>query len=158
MDKENLKQMFLMQQTYSTLFAVTNKLQVYGDKNFSKMTSRQFMTLLSIAHIEEEPSLSNIARKLGTTKQSVKQILMNLEKQKYILISSSSSDKRKLQVTITDLGKSIMEDYYEVGKGVLASWFHDFSNDELEQFFEYLKRLYHFDGEYHDGFEKEIKQ
>lgn len=156
MNEKSLMQLYLMQQTYSTLFAVTNKLQVYADKNYKQLTSRQFMTLLAIEHIEGEASISNIARKLGTTKQSVKQILINLEKQNYIVETSCNHDKRKVQITITPSGKDVMKEYYEVGKDVLSKWFDNFSNDELEQFYSYLKKLYSFDEESHDGFEKEV--
>lgn len=154
--KEKLEQLYLMQQTYATLFAVTNKLQVLGDKSFHELTSRQFMTLLAIAHIEEEASLSNVARKLGTTKQSAKQILINLEKRNYVETKQNPHDKRAVQIEITPSGLEVMHEYYKVGESVLNAWFHDFSKQELGQFYSYLRRLYHFDGEYHDGFEKEV--
>lgn len=68
-----LRELYLMQQTYATFFSVTNKLQIQGDNYFEKLTSRQYMIMLAIAHLpEDETTLINISRKLGTSKQSAK--------------------------------------------------------------------------------------
>src|SRR6478736_6047773 len=74
------KELFLMQQTYATLFSLANKIQVKGDKSLELLTSRQHMAMVAIAHLpEDETTLNNIARKLGTTKQSVKQLITIME-------------------------------------------------------------------------------
>ncbi|MDP4093106.1 MAG: MarR family transcriptional regulator, partial [Bacillota bacterium] len=74
------RELFLMQQTYATLFSLANKIQVKGDKYLEGLTSRQYMTMIAIAHLpENETTLNNIARKLGTTKQSVKQLITIIE-------------------------------------------------------------------------------
>lgn len=70
-----------MQQTYATLFSLANKVQVKGDQSLELLTSRQHMAMVAIAHLpEDETTLNNIARKLGTTKQSVKQLITIMEK------------------------------------------------------------------------------
>ena len=69
------KELFLMQQIYSALFSLGNKIQVQSDQYLEKLTSRQYMVVLTIAHLPEgQTTFNNIARKLGTTKQNVKQI------------------------------------------------------------------------------------
>lgn len=71
---------FLMQQTYATLFSLANKLQVKGDQFLKHFTSRQLMAMIAIGHLPEgEASLNNIARMLGSTKQTVKQLIMLIE-------------------------------------------------------------------------------
>lgn len=153
---QNAEKTYLMQQAYATLFTVTNKLQVNGDKTFMNLTSRQFMTLLAIDHIDGVASLSNVARKLGTTKQSVKQIIDKLEKQEYIVLQPSKEDKRALHIEITSAGRNVMEEYYELGGTMLSTWFQKFSMEDLRQFYLLLKKLYDFDGQSDDGFEKEV--
>lgn len=148
---------FLMQQTYSVLFTITNKLQKKGDDHFEGFTSRQFMTMLAIAHLsKEEATLNNIANKLGTTKQSAKQILRNLEQKGYIVTNPSDKDKRAKNSEITHLGNKIMKEYYNVGDTFLNTMFADFSTEELELLWSLLKRLYQFDGEELSGYEKEV--
>jgi Transcriptional regulators len=97
------REIFLMQQTYATLFSLANKLQVQGDKYFHGLTSRQFMTIIAIAHLpEDETTIINIARKLGTTKQSVKQLINAMEEKEYITIVPSQKDKQLWNVVKRD--------------------------------------------------------
>lgn len=78
-----LREIFLMQQTYATLFSLTNKLQIHGDEYLERLTARQFMAMTAIGHLpENETTLNNIARKLGTSKQSAKQLITIIEKKR----------------------------------------------------------------------------
>lgn len=154
MDK--YRELFLMQQIYATLFSLTNKIQGKGDNYLDHLTSRQFMAMMAVAHLsEDESTLNNIARKLGSTKQSVKQMVMILENKDYIKILPSSKDKRAVNVTITDSGKQALLEDSEKGTFFLEELFTEFSTEELEIIWSLLKKLYCFDGEKQDGFEEE---
>ncbi|MEH7471546.1 MarR family transcriptional regulator [Priestia megaterium] len=150
------KELFLMQQTYATLFSLANKIQVKGDKSLELLTSRQHMAMVAIAHLpEDETTLNNIARKLGTTKQSVKQLITIMEKKGYVDVVPSSKDKRAVNVKITKAGKGALLVVSEKGIFFLEELFKKFSTEELEIMWKLLKKLYSFDGEEHDGFEEE---
>jgi DNA-binding MarR family transcriptional regulator len=154
---DNYREIFLMQQTYATLFSLTNKLQVHGDKYLESLTSRQFMVMIAITHLpEDEATLNNIARKLGTTKQSVKQIITIIEKRGYIVTIPSQKDKRAVNVKITELGNRVMLECGERGMNFFADIFKDFTLEEMETLWNLLKKLYRFDGEEQDGFEENI--
>lgn len=147
-------EMFLWQQTYATLFSLSNKLQVYGDKYIGDLTSRQLMTMIAIAHLpKDQASLNGIARKLGTTKQNVKQLITALEKKGYVNIMSSERDKRACNIVITESGQTVFLECFTRGMSFFSDIFKDFTEDELENFWGYLKKLYRFDGEEQDGFE-----
>lgn len=151
----NNREIFLMQQTYSTLFSLANKLRVKGDKYFKSLTSRQFMTMMAIVHLsEDETTINNIARKLGTTKQSVKQLITNVENKGYVIIVPSKKDKRAVNVKITELGKQVMLECGERGMNFFPDLFKDFTMEEMEILWGLLKKLYRFDGEEQDGFEE----
>lgn len=78
---KELKDLFLMQQAYATLFSVLNKIQIRGDEYFEELTSRQFMTIVAILHLpEDETTINNIAKKLGTSKQNVNRLINSIEK------------------------------------------------------------------------------
>ncbi|MCZ8518312.1 MULTISPECIES: MarR family winged helix-turn-helix transcriptional regulator [Paenibacillus] len=150
------RELFLMQQTYATLFSLANKIQIKGDAYLENLTSRQYMTMVAIAHLQpDETTLNNISRKLGTTKQSIKQIIDILEKKGYLLITPSPKDKRAVNVRITVSGQQVMVDAAEKGIYFFADLFSDFSTAELEQLWNLLKKMYRFDGEEQDGFEEE---
>ncbi|OPZ90450.1 MAG: Transcriptional activatory protein BadR [Firmicutes bacterium ADurb.Bin419] len=152
-----LKEYSLMQQTYATLFSLANKIQIEGDKYFDKLTSRQFMAILAVLHLpEDETTLNNIARKLGTSKQNTNVLMNTIEKKGYISIIPSPHDKRAINVRVTDTGKQVMLECGEKGIEFFTDLFRDFSSKELQTLWCLLKKLYHFDGEDQNGFEEEI--
>ena len=153
---DNYRELFLMQQTYATLFSLLNKLQIKGDKYLGSLTSRQLMAMIAIIHLpEEETTLNNIARKLGNTKQSVKQLITILENKGYVMSLPSQQDKRAVNVIITDSGKRATMECSEKGIYFFLDLFNDFTMEEMELLWGFLKKLYRFDGEEQDGFEEE---
>ena len=153
---DNYREIFLIQQIYGTLFSLANKLQIQGDKYFENLTSRQFMAMIAIIHLpEDETTLNNIARKLGTTKQSVKQLITIIENKGYIITVPSQQDKRAVNVKITESGKQVMLECGEKSMNFIADLSKDFTMEEMEILWSLLKKLYRFDGEEQDGFEEE---
>jgi len=150
------RELFLMQQTYATLFSLANKIQIKGDNFLELLTSRQYMAMVAIAHLpEDETTLNNIARKLGTTKQSAKQLITILEKKDYVSVFPSKKDKRAINVKITEPGTEVLLVVAEKGIFFLEELFNKLSTKELETMWDLLKKLYSFDGQEHDGFEEE---
>ena len=153
---DNYREIFLIQQIYGTLFSLANKVQIQGDKYLENLTSRQFMAMIAIIHLpEDETTLNNIARKLGTTKQSVKQLITIIENKGYIITVPSQQDKRAVNVKITESGKQVMLECGERTINFMADLSKDFTRSEMESLWGLLKKLYRFDGEEQDGFEKE---
>ncbi|MGM0167032.1 hypothetical protein IGI39_002012 [Enterococcus sp. AZ135] len=150
----NEDRLFLISQTYATLFSVTNKLQAAGDETMEELTSRQLMALIAIAHIPEgEVSLNAIASKLGATKQSTAQIINNLKTRGYLKSEKSRTDARSVNIVVTENGKKVFKQANVQGWIFLQNAFQAFSEEELEQLWGLLKKLYQFDGEQQDGFE-----
>lgn len=154
---KEIKEYSLMQQIYATLFSLANKLQIKGDNQFESLTSRQFMAILAVLHLpEDETTLNNIARKLGTSKQNTNVLITNIEKKGYVITIPSVRDKRAINVKVTELGKQIMLKCGKKAFVFFADVFHDFAEEELETLWNLLKKLYSFDGEEQDGFEEEV--
>ncbi|TCL54649.1 DNA-binding MarR family transcriptional regulator [Kineothrix alysoides] len=152
---EYTREMFLWQQTYATLFSVSNKLQVKGDKALESLTSRQLMALIAIIHLPKgEASLNSIAKKMGTTKQNVKQLVDAMEKKGFVKIIPSETDKRAYNIEISEERKNDFIECYMRGMNFFAEIFKGFTESELESFWGMLKKLYCFDGETQDGFEE----
>ncbi|AGY77775.1 MarR family winged helix-turn-helix transcriptional regulator [Clostridium autoethanogenum] len=153
---DTYREIFLMEQTYATLFSLANKLQVRGDEYLGDLTSRQYMTMVAIAHLSEgKTTLNNIARKLGSTKQNVKQIVTVMQKKEYVDVVPNTEDRRAVNVIITEAGKQVLYQVSEKGILFMAQLFKDFSTEELETIWGMLKKLYRFDGEEQDGFEED---
>lgn len=154
--EHELNDLFLMQQVYSTLFSVYNKMQNESTKRFTKLSSRQYMTILAILHLpENERTMNNVAKKLSTTKQNIRQLLTALEKKQFIEIRTSDIDKRAANLRITSSGMNEMLKAGEIGILLLADVFHEFSSEELQTLWNLLKKMYRFDGKEQDGFEND---
>ncbi len=152
---EDSKELFLWQQTFTALLSVSNKLQVYGDKYINNLTVRQLMAMIAIAHLPKgEASLNGIAKKLGTTKQNIKQLINAMEKKGYVITTPSERDKRACNVEISEVGQIVFKNSYKHGIELLAKLFKTFSVDELQVLWGCLKKLYSFDGEEQDGLDE----
>ncbi|OPJ55478.1 MarR family winged helix-turn-helix transcriptional regulator [Clostridium oryzae] len=155
---DNHRALFLIQQIYVTTFSLTNKLQIKGDGYFEHLTSRQFMVIAAILHLpENETTINNIARKLGTTKQSLKKLITIIENKGYVITVPSQLDKRAVNIKITEAGKQVIKECDETSIKFLADISKDFSIEEMETLWNLLKKLYRFDGEEQDGFEEEVQ-
>lgn len=155
---EDYKDIFLIQQIYATLFSLSNKLQMQGDKCLESLTSRQLMTMLAIIHLpENETTINNIAKKLGTTKQSTKQLITILENKNYILTIPSTQDKRAVNVKLTEAGKKAMLECGVKSMYFMADISKNLSTEEMETLWSLLKKLYSFDGEVRNGFEERVQ-
>jgi len=154
---KELRELFLMQQIYSTLIATTGKIGTNADKYYKGLTMRQYMTILAILHIpSNETTLNNIAHKLGTTKQNVKQIVNAIEKKGYIIISPSETDKRAINIKITEIGMQVINEYSKLGVMFLADVFQEFDEKEMQVLWRLLKKLYRYDGQDDKGFQENV--
>jgi len=130
-------------------------MQIHGDKELGMMTSRQLMVLTAAIHLPKgEASLNSIAKKMGTTKQNIKQLVSAMEKKGYVSVLPSATDKRAYSVEMTEVGQGVFVDCYMRAIAFIEKLFHEFSVDELEIFWNMLKKLYRFDGEEQDGYEE----
>lgn len=154
---KELRELFLMQQIYATLTATTGKIETNADKYYKGLTSRQYMTILAILHLQpHETTLKNIAQKLGTTKQNVTQMVNAIEKKGYIVISPSEVDKRAINMKITDAGIQAIVECSKLGVMFLTDVFQDFDEEEMEILWRLLKKLYRYDGQEDRGFEDDV--
>jgi DNA-binding MarR family transcriptional regulator len=116
------------------------------------------MVMIAIGHLPEgEASLNNIARMLGATKQTVKQLVTIIEHNGYVITEPNQRDKRAVNVVITESGQQALTEDYLLGMKFFKDLFHQFSQEEMEVLWDLLKKLYRFDGEEQAGFEGDIR-
>jgi len=148
------KDLFYAQQTLVTLFSVTNKLQMQGDKHLKDITIRQMLAIPALVHAPNgKATINHLARSMGTTKQSAKQIVDAMERKSYLAVTPSEQDKRAVNITVTPEGQKAFGACSERTDEFLANIFRNFSTEELEALCFLLKKLYRFDGAEQDGFD-----
>ncbi|MDR1159389.1 MAG: MarR family transcriptional regulator [Syntrophomonadaceae bacterium] len=151
------RDLFFAQQALTALFSVTNKLQMQGDKYLGDLTIRQMLAIPAIIHApNRNATVNHIARQLGTTKQSAKQIVDAMEKKKYVSVSPNELDKRAVNVTVTPEGERAFRVCSERTDVFLADIFHEFTTEDLETLCVLFSKLYRFDGVGQDNFKENV--
>lgn len=149
-----VKDLFYAQQILLTLFSLTNKLQIQGDKYLEDMTIRQVPIIPIIFHAPDgKATINYIARNMGTSKQNVKQIVDAMERKGYLSVVPSDQDKRTVNVTITLGGEKAFRKCSERIDEFLANIFNSFRTEDLETICTLLQKLYCFDGIEQETFE-----
>jgi DNA-binding MarR family transcriptional regulator len=147
---------FLMEQSFSALFALANKAQMKADKCLSLLTSRQLMAMIAIVHLPSgQATLKNVAAKLGNSMPSTSHIIAGLAKKGYLITVANPNDGRSINYVITDKGKNAMITDGREGYAFFDRFFRDFSDAELSALWTLLRKLYRYDGIEHDGFDKD---
>ena len=148
---------FYLQQILAAIFYMSNKIQTEGDKIDKRLTTRQWMTLLSIIHLpKDKASYNQIANMMGCSKQNAKHIVEILERKELVIISKNKNDNRAVNIEITDHCREILQEYYDHGNEFLNQMFQDFDETELEVLWNLLKKLAASDGSNWIGFEEKV--
>jgi len=148
------KELYFAQQTLATLFLVTNKLQMQGDKYLKDITIRQMLSIPALVHAPGgKATINHLARSMGTSKQSAKQIVDAMERKGYLSVAPSEQDRRAVNVTVTPDGQKAFGMCSERTDEFLANIFSGFTSDDLELLYTLLQKLYRFDGAEKEGFD-----
>ena len=149
------KDLFYAQQTLATLFLVTNKLQMQGDKHLQDITIRQMLAIPALIHAPGgKATINHLARSMGTTKQSAKQIVDAMERKGYLSVAPSEQDKRAVNVAVTQEGQEAFRICSERTDEFLANIFDNFTAEDLEMLCNLLRKLYRFDGMQLESFDE----
>lgn len=155
--EKNIEDLYLMEQIYATIFSLTNKLQITGDRYLTGLTSRQFMTIIALLHLpKEEATISNVARKLGTSKQNTNRMISSIEKLGFVTVVPSNKDKRASNILLTEAGQRIINESAEKSTLFMADIFNTMNTSELKVLWSLLQRLYEFDGVKQDNYKEVV--
>lgn len=147
-----------LQQIYSLLFVILNKLQADFDSKLEGVTSRQLMLMIAIAHLNSnEASIINIAKILGTSKQNVTRLVASMIKNGFLNSNPSTSDKRSVNISITEAGMDMLEKNHLKANHYLQDIFHNFQYDEIHLLRKMLEKLVDYNNLHDEHFEKQIE-
>lgn len=121
---------------FGTIFTLSNKLQILGDKFDENITTKQWLFILGVSKFQDPPTLSEVANYIGYSRQNAKRIAAALQNTGYVIISRDKNDARALRIELTLKCK----EYFR-------------NRDERE--IEFLEKIFAgFDAELTDGFYK----
>lgn len=147
-----------MQQVYSLLFIILNKLQADFDSKLEGLTSRQLMLMIAIAHLNpNEASIINISKILGTSKQNVNRLVASMIDNGFLESNPNTSDKRSVNIGITKTGMELIQNNNKKANQYLQDIFQNFNSNEIKILRKMLERLADYDGSHDKHFEKQIE-
>ncbi len=134
----------LQKYIFGEMFLISNKLQTIGDEFIGEITTKQWFLIVVIGEFfkDNDPSLSEVAQKMGTSRQNVKQLALKLEKKGFIDINRDKSDSRILRLRITDSCKQFWVDRYSKDEEFIQFIFNGMEVEELFQLLTSLNKFY----------------
>lgn len=144
---------------FAGIFIQENLLHTVFDR-YNEMSSKQWLLMSVCKGFDSPPDLSTLAKAMGCSRQNVKKLAKNLEKAGYIELEQSKKDARSLCVILTEKGRKLNEKNTELGKHVHEAVFKEFTEEEIEKYFELFIKMLHGIEHLENYFkaEKEIKR
>ena len=98
------------------------------------------MTLMHLARTDKSPSQKELAERFSITPAAVTGILKNLERDGYIT-RSAGKDSRVNEISITSLGREVVERSREAFFDVDRAMFDGLTESEIETFLSIMERI-----------------
>ncbi len=127
---------------FGMIFILSNKLQILGDQLDTKLTVKQWLFLAGITKCQSEaPTLSELAARIGSSRQNVKKMALILEKQGFIVMNKDERDARILRISMTDFCKEYLAQREQTELTFMEEVFEGFEAQELASLFRAIHKL-----------------
>jgi DNA-binding MarR family transcriptional regulator len=117
---------------FGSLFLVANRLQVLGDQIDAQVSTKQWLLLAMLLSCENQKcSLTELSKKIGSSRQNVKKMAMILEKRGFLELTRSDEDKRTVLLQPTQACLSHLKTREEDEIAFVESFFAGFDTEML---------------------------
>lgn len=127
---------------FAGVFIQENRLHAIYDR-YNEMSCKQWLLMAVCRAFDEPPDLSALAEAMGCSRQNVKKLALNLEKEGYVTLEKSSVDGRALCVRKTEKGLQFTRDNTELGAKVHDAIFKEFTEEEISQYYQLSIKMMH---------------
>ena len=118
---------------FGSIFLLSNKLQMLGDQYLQEITLKQWFLLMMIHTLgNKNPSVTEVAGYIGSTRQNVRKMLKVLEPKGYVKLTQNTDDKLNLSITLTEQTRTFFERFNDKGTAFMNTLFSDISDESLE--------------------------
>jgi len=127
---------------FGSIFYLSNRIQNAGDRLFTEITTKQWFLLNSIIRSGvENPTLTEVSRVIGYSRQNVKKLAMHLEKAGLLELQRDINDSRVLRITITEKCFRYLTSRQSKEEEFLESLYDGITDEEIEGVFLTMKKL-----------------
>ena len=125
---------------FTSIFIMQNRIQNVSEKAQKELSMKQWLLLTIISVCPKPHTLSNIGRMMGCSRQNVKKLTDTLKDKGYVIIEYGPNNSVCVELT-----SKLNEYSKEVGEkqvNLLNTLFSDFSDKDIELFFNMFIKLY----------------
>lgn len=117
---------------FGTIFTLSNRLQILGDRMDTRITVKQWLLLAGVLRCPNNmPTLGEVAECIGSSRQNVKKMALILEKQGFILMEKDEKDARILRIRLTDECRAYLKQREEMEMNFIEELFFEFDSVDL---------------------------
>lgn len=139
---------------FAGVFIQENLLHSVFDR-YNDIPSKQWLLMVVCKSFDTPPDLSTLGQAMGCSRQNVKKLALQLEKKGFIQFEKSKQDARSLCVRVTEKGNAFNKKNEELGRAVHNAIFKEFSDKEIEQYYELSIKMMHGIGHLEEYFRNE---
>lgn len=127
---------------FGAIFFLSNRIQNKGDKVFSEITTKQWFLLISIIRSGvKSPTLTEVSKIIGYSRQNVKKLSVSLEKAGLVELQKDVNDIRALRISLTDNCYQYFINRQEKEDEFIERLYHGITEDELDSMLLVMKKL-----------------
>lgn len=127
---------------YGGIFALSNKLQLLGDKFDPNISTKQWFLIAAITSFENEaPTISMAAERIGSSRQNVKKMAVILEKRGFLKIIKDKEDGRIQRLELTKYCIDYFKQRNEGEERYIENLFRGFNQDLYIGLYRGMKQL-----------------
>ena len=91
--------------------------------------------------VKDELSMGQLAEKINRDKSTTTVLVRKLEQEGLVYTEADQIDKRSKNIFLTEKGKQFNQTAFDISKELLTTFYKVFSEEEKDDFFNYLKRI-----------------
>lgn len=127
---------------FGSIFTLSNKLQMLGDKLDEHLTVKQWLLLAAILKCgDNAPTIGEVAALIGSSRQNVKKMALILEKAGFVCLLRDSADARLLRISLTKSCMGHLKQREKKEQHFVKTLFTGFETQELLGFSGALSKL-----------------
>lgn len=126
---------------FGSIFTLSNRLQVLGDAFDENITIKQWLFIACIAKLDEAPTISEVAKFAGYSRQNAKRIAAALEKGGFVSIYKDKEDARILRIILMPKCKNYFASRDERELQFINELFNGFNTKSIDGLYSSLSWL-----------------
>ncbi|MEA4908324.1 MAG: hypothetical protein VB089_11925 [Anaerolineaceae bacterium] len=108
---------------FATIFSISNKLQVLGDRLDTNITIKQWLFLVCVSKFSQPPTISEVANFSGYSRQNAKRMATTLHQSGYVILTKDRHDARAWRIQLTPQSRGYLESHPPGETGLLEKIF-----------------------------------